>query len=306
MNKFILFTDIPRWYHLFWNRQLQALCISIHRFFLENCKRKDFAPYFRHLQSEPERLPLFDTYEAKLGQGSFGINNRIRLIEQNDQWVTYKIEISSMISVSDSVCTSCRGKIKRHPQNVYNEECHSCEGTGKETVFDFNKIGEISSSLAVFLNALQFPIEEGDADTPHKQLFTLTSGCEWRAHGHSVGGYASPEFLRFLESMSDSYDKMIVLPSVVKVMKHVHQIIYGKVHKFDRFSCYTRRGQIILDSPGDACQIHTEPDRAYGSGAGDSITCHNLDTGMQQLMLLSGMGELASLYEDWIVTNPKL
>lgn len=270
--------------------------------FLKNCKHNNYEPYFKHLYNKPSYLPLFDTYEPRLGQSSFGINSRIKLINEDDQWMTYLIEIPSMVHKSNFACMRCGGKGGKS----YREKCADCKGTGRERILDYNQVEEVCYSLAVFLSALHFPIESGDTDTPYKQLFTLTSICEWKAHGHSVGGYASPEFLRFLESMSLSSNELVKLPSVTAVMRTVHKVIETELHRFDRFSCYTRRGQIILDCPGNACQIHTEPDRRFGSGTGDNIVCHNLDTGMQQLTLLSGMGELSSLYDDWIINNPKL
>lgn len=64
------------------------------------------------------------------------------------------------------------------------------------------------------------------------------------------------------------------------------------------FRCYTRAGQFILSCPGNACEIHTENNQRRAGEGGDGITCHNLDSGVQQLTLLSGMGALSTLYDN--------
>lgn len=297
--KFIKHEDIPRWYHLFWDREKEGLYIKISKFFLKNCKDKDFEPYFRGLYDKPSFLPLFDKYETRLGQQFFGINDSISLVAQDEEWMAYQIKIPTFVHYSNFVCRSCGGTGKRQLEHCYNEECGRCRGNKTEKLPDHIKIDEVCYSLSVFLHALWFPIEEGDVNTPYKQLFTITSFSKVGSQGHSVGGYCSPEFLRFLESYSTSYDNEVILPSVTEVMMKVHRIMYGEVEIFDRFACLTRGGQIILDCPGNACQIHFDSGREVGSGRGNNITCHNLDTGMQQLMLLAGLGGIASLYNDW-------
>ncbi|HEY1036974.1 MAG TPA: hypothetical protein VGE62_00140 [Candidatus Paceibacterota bacterium] len=301
--KTIEYEDIPRWYHLFWDRQAEGLFIRVHRFFLEKSEFKNWGPYFKGWDEKPSFLPLFDRCEPRLGQAFFGINDSIALVAQDAEWLTYRIKIPRVCFKSNSICARCLGKGKR---DFYGDVCYSCDGKGTDTFLDSMQIDEVCYSLAVFLTALKFPLKDCDVDTPHKQLFTVTSMAKATSHGHSVGGYASPEFLRFLESLSMSYDDWVNLPSAVEVMKMVHCRLFGKVHAFDRFACYTRGGQIILDCPGDACQIHTEPDRRIGCGQGVGITCHNLDSAMQQLMLLAGMGEVTSLYDDWVESGKPL
>lgn len=303
MRKFIMQQDIPRWYHLFWDRESRGLMIRVHRFFLENHEFKDYKPYFKGLYDKPRYLPLFDRYESRLGQQFFGINDSISLVERDDEWMTYQIKIPSVIHKSNFVCTRCEGMGKRQPLEIYYEDCYSCDGTGKEKTLDYVQISEVCFSLSIFLRALEFPLDDKDIETPYKQLFTLISISEAKAHGHSVGGYASPEFERFLESFSTSPEDYVEFQSVACVMKEVHERMFCGPSKFTRFGCYTRGGQVVLDCPGDACQIHTEGNRSVGSRRGEGITCHNLDNSMEQLMLLSGMAEISSLYDDWFAST---
>lgn len=298
--KFIQYEDVPRWYHLYWGRKSQGLFICISRFFLENCKHRNYEPYFTDFCNSPRYLPLLDRCEPILGQAYFGINDSITLVEQDNHCMTYRIKIPSIVRKSNFACMRCEGTGKRQPEDLWNgEECNECQGEKTRRVSDYIQIDEVCASLAVFMRAIDTPLEIADPCMSQKQLFVLKSMAKADRNGHAVGGEVSPEFLRFLESFSTTYEKQVSLLSVKEVIKKVHSLIYGKVNEHDRFSCLTRAGQFILYCPGNACQLFSESERKAGSKRGDSMNCHNLDTAMQQLMLLSGMAELSSLYDDW-------
>ena len=81
-------------------------------------------------------------------------------------------------------------------------------------------------------------------------------------------------------------------------MKYVYCRLLGKEKDYGRYSCYTRGGQVLLSCPGDATEIHTEDSRKIGDGTGEGITCHNLDSGIQQLTLLTGLSMLSTMYDE--------
>ncbi|MCF7865142.1 MAG: hypothetical protein K9M11_01365 [Candidatus Pacebacteria bacterium] len=130
-------------------------------------------------------------------------------------------------------------------------------------------------------------------------MFTITSLTNVGRDGHAVGGYTSPEFIRFMESFITSQNKEFRFPSVVTVMRSVQSRLRSK-DRTDRFACYTRVGQTHFDCPGNACHLSIEWSRIIGYTSGGEISCHNLDGATQQLMLLCGLAELASLYDEWI------
>jgi hypothetical protein len=109
---------VPRWYHLFWDRESEALCIRVHRFFLDNCEYKNFESYFKGLYDNPSYLPLFDRYEPRLGQEFFGINDSIKLIDQDDDWLTYQVKIPSVIQKTNVACRRYAGTGRRYPRDL--------------------------------------------------------------------------------------------------------------------------------------------------------------------------------------------
>lgn len=302
MKKLLIQEDLPRWYHLFWDRRKEGLCIRIHRFFLENCEFTDFHTHLSEFTERSSYLPLFDTCESRLAQPFFGINDSISLCDQDEEWMTYRIKIPQTILTSNFVCQYCEGTGKRKPEDLYNEVCYSCKGEKTARYLDHIQIDEVCFSLSVLFKVLSFSCGDSDVPTVSKQLFELASLTQVGKCSHSVGGYTSPEFMRFLESFSVSYDNLIHFPTATEVMKKVN-VLMGSRERNNRFACYTRGGQIILDCPGNACYLSTEGNRRIGSGNGGEISCHNLDGATQQLMLLCGLGEVASLYDDWLIEN---
>lgn len=299
--KFLMQEDIPRWYHFFWNSEKQGLFIRVHRFFFANCQHKNLEPYFSKIGDYLDYLPLFDSYEPRVGESRFGVNDSIILVAEDENWLTYQVKIPCILGNSKMACQHCDGTGRRYIDDPECEEpCLSCHGSKTKEVHNYKEVKEVCFSLAIFLNALEFPIDQ-DVVTPEKQVFIVTSNCIRGSHGHSVGGYASPEFMRFLESFSKSDDESVKLESVEDVMKAVYTRLFGKLADYHRFGfrCYTRGGQVVLSCPGDACEIHTEHNRRVGSDYGEGITCHNLDSGVQQLTLLSGLGMLSSMCDAW-------
>ncbi len=295
--KFIQLEDIPRWFHFFWDFKRSRLCIKIHTFFVQNTDHKNWEPFFKDVFTWPDWEPLFESYESELGKKTFGINDSIVLISKDDNWLTYRVKIPVLLHKTGMVCKECVGTGKRQPQELYDDICFFCQGKKVEILRVHRELHRICYSLAVLFNALFRPTE---VDTPsdEKQLFTLRSVCERDRSGHSVGGHVSPTLMNYLEGVCPSEEKLSYLVEISKVMKHVDRVMNKKSHKYDRFECYINGGQIVFTCPGDACEIHTERSKKIGDRRGEGITCHNLDTSLQQLTLLSGLAALSSMYDS--------
>jgi hypothetical protein len=297
--KFIMQENVPRWYHLFWNYEKGGLFLQIHRFFLEHCEHKNFEPYFKGLENRSDYLPLFESYEPRLGQARFGINDAIVLVEEDSEWLTYQVKLPLIIQNTGRACEECGGTGRRYPESKEDrEKCGDCDGGRMESYYVYSEIHKVCFSLQILLSALAFPIDR-EVPTEKKQLFTVTTCCLQQSQGHSAGGYASPELVRFLEEFSTSYEVQIELPTVREAIAKAYCALHGKSRSYDnRFYCCTRAGQVIMSCPGDACEIHTESRHSIGDGTGESITCHNLDSAVQQISLLAGLAALSSLYDQ--------
>lgn len=215
-------------------------------------------------------------------------------VDGDSEWLTYQIKIPLVIQKTGMVCRHCEGR----GESEFNRGvCSYCEGEKTESFYVYREIHEVCFSLQILLNALAYPIDM-DVPTPLKQLFTITSCCSQQSQGHSVGGYASHELVRFLQSFSDSWDVQVELSTLIAAMKEAHRVMHGRLKNYHdhSFFAFTRGGQFIISCPGNACEIHTEASQTVCDGHGDGITCHNLDSGIQQLTLLAGLGALTSLY----------
>ncbi len=175
--KFLKYEDVPRWYHLFWDNESKQLLIRIHRFFLENCEFKNFEPYFANVESVLDFLPLFESYEPRLGQGRFGLNDSIILVAQDSDWMTYRVKLPTVLQITGMTCKSCEGTGKRRPDwKDWEDPCEDCDGTKMESFNWFGEVQEVCFSLQILLNALALPIDTNIL-TDKKQLFTMTTCC---------------------------------------------------------------------------------------------------------------------------------
>lgn len=298
--KLLEYEDTPRWYSLFWDFDTSSLRIKIHTFFLEHAEFKNWEPHFTRVGEKFDYEPLFETYQPNLGKEYFGINDSIKLVHSDKEWLTYQVKLPQVKQFTGMVCPKCDGTGKRYPEDIgVDEDCMYCRGTKKESILIFREIHRVCFSLQVLLDALFLNQLKTDIPTSEFQLFTISSLSNVGLHGHSVGGRMSPKAVLFLETFSDSYEKTVHISEIEQVMHQAHKQIYGEVRDYDAYSfrCYTRGGQIVFTCPGNACEIHTDVNRKPLSGLGNEIVCHNLDSSIQQLTLLSGLATLSALFD---------
>jgi len=288
--KLLQYEDIPRWYSLFWDFKNSKLCLKIHKAFLENEEFKDYSPYFQNIEQKFDWSPLFDTWEPLLGKRTFGINDSITLVNEDDAWLTYQIKIPQAFK---KTCSICSGTGKPYGDDAsYRDNCRECNGSKKEIRILFDEIHRTCFSLSILLTALAFS-PDIEIKTDSKQLFTITTICQSGPHGHSAGGVASPTLLSFLNVFSKE-DYLQVKVKVFEAMNFVHEALFGRPDSSDsRF--FVDGKHFALSCLGDACEIHTDPIGGTEDMEGADITCHNLDAGIQQLTLLSGLAVLTTL-----------
>ena len=291
MQKFIMQEDIPRWYSMYWNN---GLFFDIHRQFLERAEYVDFGHAFQS-RVKGDRQELFDSIEPVVGRETFGINQALVLEKQNANWLTYKVNIPLIRLFSGIVCERCSGT-----RFDNGRECIYCSGTGRQEIVNYDLLNDLALSLNALLACLNFPPEK-DVDSDQKQLFTITSCYGVGSHSHSVGGYASPVFRTLLLKASQSKQvAMKLTASVEDAMKQAYKLMHGCIEKYNRqcFRCLLDDGHVNLSCPGNACEIHTVRDWVTVDGYGVEITCHNLDSAVQQVTLLSGLARLASCLDS--------
>jgi hypothetical protein len=301
MSKFLLHTDIPMWYDFYWDRVTNEMKIKVHKIFIKNNPFNDRTPYFKGIKNDPGFLPLLMKCEPVLGKPTFGVDNAITLCDEDESWLTYKINIPKVNVKTGQTCLRCSGTGKYNLEGGQKDEvCSDCDGDKMQHEMDWTTLSHVCLSLNAFLSAVEFPLQDIEMLIPRFQALTLRTVYGVGAHSHSTGGLFSPYFLQFLTSISNDYDDLRSIDSAVAVMKNVHTTMFGKLKSYYQhdFRVWVRNAQICIHCPGDACELHTNGDRRVDTEHGAELFCHNLDTGTQQLTLLAGLAEVVSLYRQ--------
>ncbi len=292
------YEDIPRWYTLFWDFEAKRLCIRIHAFFIAHVGRYGCDWMFDHVREGRDYLPLFEACETRLGKESFGMNDSIVLIDQDEEWLTYQIKLPCIKPRTHYACIKCEGTGKAI-QEAWTTPgtCGYCNGSKKESRYVFWEINRVCVSLNALLRVLSLQLEE---ETPSdlKQLFILTTCTGEGQHSHSTGGFASPSFVKFLRGHVSDGKKFVHLNAILTVMSDADEIMCDSAGGHDGFRAYVSNGQVVLSCPGNACELSTDQPISGSDEMGSGISCHNLDSALQQLTLLAGFAALSTLCDQ--------
>lgn len=160
-------------------------------------------------------------------------------------------------------------------------------------------------TIHVLTNALSFPLVEGEESNQTQQLDLFTVCKMGEVYGHALGGHVSSSLTRFLRltAEADPGGGDVSMPEgVINAMREAWRVCTSSKSKFphDFRGVITRDGRFMIACPGNACDVAIYPDMVYGDtdefGAG--LSCHNLDTCVQQLALLSGLAKLCQLARE--------
>ena len=296
--KMPMYEDIPRWYSLFWDFEAKRLCIRIHTFFIAHIGQYNCDWVFDGIRQGPDFMPLLEKCEARLGMERFGMNDSIVLIGQDDEWLTYQVKLPCIRLQTAFACTKCEGTGMNIDEPWTRPgRCEYCRGSKKQYRYVFDEVTRVCVSLSALFRILSLQLEEV-TPTELKQLFILTTCTGTGVHAHSTGGYATPTFVRFLEGHMSKGTEFLHLPNIQSVMSDAYGVLFEKTDGFDDFRAYISNGQAVLSCPGNACELNTEQPSRFGDRMGSEISCHNLDSGIQQLTLLAGFAALATLCDQ--------
>ena len=194
------------------------------------------------------------------------------------------IKIPKVKKTTNEKCSHCNGSGKN---DDLDEDCFFCDGTGKDYIMDWRLAETISASFTVLTKLLWNCKTDTSAASP--QLLTVDTTTREGMHGGSLDGKISIPLRIWLSSFNSRTE----IPEVVQAMITAYDQMLGlrDFHIFN-FRFYVRdNGKFIADCPGDACGIH--PSNWYAEkGKGYEFSCHNVDTPMQQITLLSGLATL--------------
>jgi hypothetical protein len=192
--------------------------------------------------------------------------------------------------------------------------CCALELEDDEVRFVFPLVRELAHEIVLTLHALfrAFWSFEGQMErvgesvsSNHLQLMMLTTRCELNSPagwGHMVNGFMYPALTTYLARLESDDQRQALEKSVTLALTQTALALQPQqdmskrdTRKYIEDYCGVRiesDGRFIMGCPGDACDIAIYPDSYYGPDEISNLGCHNLDTSIQQLILLSGLAAL--------------
>lgn len=276
--------NIPCWYELSWRSKKPAIILKIHKDFIASMKSiSEDVPIVESLKEQFKFNNFIGNFE-----GNFGFDNAFILTGEKENFVEFIVKIPKVKKWTNEDCSYCYGSGKEIFVDS-RRDCYRCEGTGKERIIDWHPAYAISASFSIFTTLARFPRVETSA--PFPQLIIINTMIGMGLHGGSLGGEYSAPFVKWLSSLSGS------IPPMVDAMKISYNRMLG-LHKFDQFdfraSIDYENGWLNVSCPGNACGLNPVHGSGYDMerGLGYEFDCHNVDTSVQQITLLAGLGAL--------------
>jgi len=292
----LILTDgsLPRWYGLSWNSKELALILSIHKDVLPRCKiRRDEIEYLK----KEFKFSSFDfSFEA-----GFGFDGAFVFREEKENFRSFSIPLPSIRKETSKKCPYCGGS---GTDKFLERECLSCDGDGKEIIYDHKPGFAISASLTLFSQSAHFIEEKTSATFP--QLFTVeTSTRGGGMHGGELSGMLGLEFSAFLRRQK--LHKNLDFATEAMFLAH-DRLIGERLYQRRDFPVYVsgEKGKIHIACPGNACSIYCSDDFfVRGEEGGQKFYSHNVDSPHQQLTLLAGFAALHDRVDEELIVKNK-
>jgi hypothetical protein len=289
---------IPRKYHLWWDSAGKAIMIHVHKDclkFIPHPVQKNW-PLVQVPIDEHGLDELFDSFSGNLKGDSFGFNHAIRKTNEHDEYLEFQAPLPHVKIRTDFACEDCGGKGRRLEEYASPEDkCLHCNGSGKKYILDWRPAFTLTSSLGLLFELLNF---KEDTSAAEKQHATVCMISQYGMHGSSMGGCFGADIIDYIRSHPPELNSFIV-KEITKAMQLAHSwmFTYDKYDR-DRIRTECHDDQIGLTVPGDACGINTSF-HERNDGGGSEYSCHNVDSPLQSLTLLTGIASLigqASFY----------
>lgn len=287
--KTVLRDIMPCWYELSWIEKTPAILLKVHN---------DFINHIREQRIDFEKAPIvmglklefgFKNFVGDFG-GNFGFDNAFERKRKNNSFSEFLIRIPKVKKQSDRPCGYCKGTGKQDFTGV-KRRCLHCNGRKRDYIYNWKTPYAISASLKVFFTLALFSKIETCASFP--QLMTLNVSTIRGNYGGAISGEFSIPLVEWLNS--DSCDKK----ETTEQMKQAAMRAYRRMFGSDKFDFYdfdakiSESGGIFLSCPGNATGIHPKSCYKIEIGKeGYELSCHNVDTPMQQITLLAGLAAL--------------
>jgi len=246
----------------------------------------------------------------------FGLGQTIVVEDKSGEFWRLRAVIPEGIIYSDKVCPACHGsKIdqKKLADYFITMECDSCAGSGLEAKKQFGLADELADNISLLFDIvwlLEYNCPE-TIDNQRPMLMFLQTGIE--GYGKQfIGGY-------FTQALKDYLQTRIVSKTVEQLVFETSQrmyfaynlMFYGRhepryQEKYDfpteilniNDNANGERLFFSVQVPGiNGCHVYSDSGLCALAPSGFikdifSLTCHNIDTPIQQISLIVGLAYL--------------
>ena len=228
-----------------------------------------------------------------LGNDYFGYDQAFKKNEETEKTISYLIEIPVLPKESSLPCVHCLGT---GWDRTFGHECFWCHGKKRETRYDWKPFFAISASLQIF----SFIAE---TSVPRKickdsQLLTFQIFCGMKMNSFPIFGSYGYDFCNWLNSFPEYYS----FEKIKETMSQTYEHIFKEKKDWHFFDAYVGKDAwLIIDCPGEASGLHpTKFGWNKKKSQGQQYSCHNIDSPIQQLILLVALAGLSDLARESI------
>lgn len=311
---FLIQESIPCWHEISFDVENMAIIMGVHR---------DFLNHMPVLTTEtPIVAMIIQECGCKVFHGDFqgeqfGFNGAFEKLGEKNGFIRYSVRIPALEQFYIVTCDRCQGhtkdlfgscsvcqgvgKVKRtracsscdgKKEDQFGEVCRYCKGVGKtiDSWMDWDSFYAISATLSLFFD-LMFAGQDKDKLTSCKapQLLLLTTATNRGMNVCPISGTYGIPLVNWLLGRHGEIEE------VTSAIARTWEKGYGSFDDMDKMNIYAEirtNGWLGIGCPGDRAGLHPNFNCPIARGKGYEFSDHNVDTPLQQLTLLAGLGAL--------------
>lgn len=297
--RLIRFDREPRKYNLRWDSHNKAIVVELHSDCLGFVKKiSKTALLIQRYLTIHKLNGLLDSFSGDLSGESFGFNHALQKTRVFGDYLEFRVQLPKIKNRTSLACVNCSGTGKSIENFRKGETCLYCDGNKVQHTYDWKSAYAITSSLSLLFFILDV---EKETKAKEYQHALVSMSAQYGSQGSSIDGFFGTDFMDYISSNPFEL-RNIILKNVAEAMNdaHAYMFLNSSSHAHGDVRIDFNSSSIGLTVPGDACGVNVGfYDRKPGKGC--QITCHNVDTPFQSLIILSGLASLigqASFYID--------
>ncbi len=295
--KTLQYHSTPRKYTLLWDKKTLSIVIRIHKDCVRTALPIAGNRYILEMSRALDADGLFDHFEGSLSADSFGFNHLIRKAHEAGNYIDYSMYLPRIHINTTFACVYCGGSGKT--EESYSDKCLRCEGSGKKEIWNWREAYITTFSLNLLFTTLDLCDHTSAKERQHVTLQVLSQRGQ---HGSSLGGTFGIEFMDFIRGQNFAPDTGELRNTINSMRSAYSRMMKSVYSNIQRFGASVRDGYLILNCPGDACEIHIS-EHGTRTGTGAQFSCHNVDTPAQALTLITGIAYLVNYVDQQLPAN---